>query len=91
VAIQVTMQVPYCVMRAASRSTDRQDNRYAVHRQCAHGARDRHAGRVDRVMLGGILDARLTDKAFYGCESASVEHSSPSSTSAAARWPGWHR
>ena len=33
-------------------------------------------GRVDRVMAVRILDARLTEKAFYGCESASVEHSS---------------
>ena len=69
---------------------DKKDNRYAVHRQCAHGAHSRHTGRVDSVMSGRILDARLTEKVFYGCESAFVENSSPSSTSVAARWLGYH-
>ena len=51
----------------------------------------RYAGQVDRVIAGRILDARLAETAFFGCESASVRGLSPLGTSAAARWLGRHR
>ena len=38
-----------------------------------------------------FLDGWLPGRVYYGCERASVRDSSLWVTSAAARWPGWHR
>jgi|GEM_PF-3737218 len=36
-----------------------------------------------------VFNAQLTETALYGCASASIENSSPSSTSAAGRTMAW--